>query len=244
MLTIQSLSPRAIAHNGLFVPTRETAICPAVDPMRMRTFCRWVPALALDLYLNQLIATPSEYSFHLSQLLARPAASIWRRILRKKSSHTKNRARRFTNDCVERPCTGEVLSCVSTTDNQQVSAFITCGLANTFRYVAIQDSHRSVLSHTSPRDSACLVETELDQLSDRLPIPLIGWRLDPQEAQPCAVCPGEKACRIEYVILFFRIDSYRTKNRTVPSGQDRGWLRLVDIRPHGAADVVKNLRCD
>jgi hypothetical protein len=91
MLTVQSLSPRAIAHNGLFVPTRETAICPAVD--LMRTFCRWVPALALDLYLNQLIATPSEYSFHLSQLLARPAASIWLQILRKKSSHTKNRAR-------------------------------------------------------------------------------------------------------------------------------------------------------
>jgi hypothetical protein len=83
MLTVQSLSPRAIAHNGLFVTTRETAICPAVDPMR--TFCRWVPALALDLYLNQLIATPSEFSFHLSQLLAMPAASIWRRILRKKA---------------------------------------------------------------------------------------------------------------------------------------------------------------
>lgn len=133
---------------------------------------------------------------------------------------------------------------MSTADNQQVSAFITCGLANTFRYVAIQDSHRSVLSHTSSRDSADLVETELDQLSDRLPIPLIGWRLDTQESQPCAVCPGEKAYRIEYMILFFRIDSYRTKNRTVPSGQDRGWLRLVDIRPHGTADVVKNLRCD
>jgi hypothetical protein len=62
---------------------------------------------------------------------------------------------------------------MSTANNQQIRSSIISNSANTFRYLSVENSYRSLRSYTASIGNACSLEAATDRLGRRLPIPLI-----------------------------------------------------------------------